>query len=87
MFADSFLMQEILSAILLLLVLIDLELIPSGKLIMSKQKKQASKRPTFDFLQAPVVQLKAEALSVTLSRTGNGLVVAAVVVKKWSVAQ
>ena len=79
MFADSFLMQEMLSAILLLLVLIHLELIPSGELIMSEQKKQASKQPTFDFLQAPVVQLKAEALLVTLSRTEKGLLFAAVV--------
>ena len=57
-----------------------MELIPSGKLIMSEQKKHASKRPTVDFLQAPVVQLKAEALLVTLSRTENGLLVVAVAV-------
>ena len=82
MYADSFLMQEISSTILLSLVMIHLKLIPSSKLIMSKQKKQASKRLTFDFLQAPVVQLKAEVLSVTLSRTGNRSVVAAVVVTK-----
>ena len=73
-------MQEILSVILLLLELIHLELIPSGELVMRKQKKRASKRPTFDFLQAPVVQLKAEALLVTFSRTRNVLLVAAVVV-------
>ena len=72
--------KEILSAILLLSVLIHLELIPIGKLIMSEQKKRASKQPTFDFLQAPVVQLKAEALSVTFRRTENGLLVATVVV-------
>ena len=87
MFADSFLMQEILSAILLLLVLIHLELIPSGKLIMSKQKKQAIKQPTINFLQAPAVQLKADALLVTLSRTRNRLSIVVVIVTKWSVAQ
>ena len=87
MFADSFLMREILCAILLSSVLIHLELIPSGKLNMSEQKKQASKQPTFDLLQAPVVQLKAEALLVTFSRTGNGSLVASVVVTKWSVKQ
>ena len=80
MFSDSFLMGEILSVILLLSVLIRLILIPSGKLIMSEQKKQARKRPTVNFLQAPVVQLKAEALLVTLSRTWNGSLVAAVVI-------
>ncbi len=86
-FADSFLMREISSAILLSSVLIHLELIPSGKLIMSEQKKRASRQPTLDFLQAPVVQLRAEALSVTLSRTGYGSSVAYVVVMIWSVAQ
>jgi hypothetical protein len=56
-------MQEISSAILLSSVLIHLELILSGKLIMSEQKKRASMWPTLDFLQAPVIQLRAEALS------------------------
>ena len=41
-----------LSAILLSSVLIHLELIPSGKFIMSEQKNQASRRPTLDFLHA-----------------------------------
>ncbi len=45
------------SAILLSSVLIHLEFIPSGELIMSEQKNRASRRPTFDFLHAPVVQL------------------------------
>ncbi len=80
-------MQEISSAILLSSVLIYLALIPSGKLIMSEQKKQASRRLTLDFLQAPVVQLRAEALSVTLSRTGYGSLVANVVVTIWSITQ
>ncbi len=82
-----FFLQEISSATLLSSVLIHLELIPSGKLIMSKQKKQTSRQPTLDFLQAPVVQLRAEALSVTLSRTGYKSLVANVVVTIWSVAQ
>ncbi len=56
-------------AILLSLVLIHLELIPSGEFIMSEQKKRASRRPTLDFSHAPVVQLRAEAVLVTLSRT------------------
>ncbi len=68
--ADCLLIQEISSEVLLSLVLTHLELIPSGKLIMSKQKNQARRWPTLVFLQAPVVQLRAEALLVTLSRTG-----------------
>ena len=87
MFADFFLMRKILSEILLSSVLIHLELIPSCKLIMSEQKKRAIKQPAINFLQAPVVQIKAEALSVTLSRTRNGKLVAAVVVTNWSAAQ
>jgi hypothetical protein len=54
---------------------------------MSEQKKRASKWPTVDFLQAPLVQLKADALFVTFSGTRNGLSVSAVVVKKWRVTQ
>ncbi len=80
-------MQEISSAILLSSVLIHLELILSGELIMSEQKKQASRWPTLDFLQAPVVQFRAEALLVTLSRTGYGSSFANVFVTIWSVAQ
>ena len=75
------------SAILLSSVLIHLELIPSGEFIMSKQKNRASRRPTLDFLHEPVVQLRADALSVTLSKTGYGSSVADVVVTKWSAAQ
>ena len=75
------------SAILLSSVLIHLELIPSGEFIISEQKKLVSRRQTLDFLHAPVVQLRAEALSVTLSRTGYGSSVADVVVMKWSTAQ
>ena len=54
---------------------------------MSEQKNQASRRPTLDFLHEPVVQLRADALSVTLSKTGYGSSVADVVVMKWSAAQ
>jgi hypothetical protein len=63
-------MHEMSSAILLSLVLIHLEFIPSGEPIMREQKKQAIRRPILDFLHAPVVQLKAKALLVTLRRTG-----------------
>ena len=55
-------MREMSSAILLSSVLIHLEFIPSGELIMSEQKNRASRRPTFDFLHAPVVQLRADGL-------------------------
>ena len=87
MFAESILMGDMSSAILLLSMLIHIELIPSRKLIIREQKKQASKRLTFYFFKAPVVQLKAEALLVTFSKIRNGLVVATFVVTKWSVAQ
>ncbi len=75
------------SAILLSLVLIHLEFIPSREPIRREQKKQASLQPIIDFLHAPVVQLKADALSVMLRRTGCGLLVAEVVVTTWSNAQ
>ena len=45
---------------------------PRGELIRSEQKKRASRRPIFDFLHAPVVQLRADVLLVTLRRTGCG---------------
>ena len=75
-----------LSAILFALVLIHFELMPRGELIRSKQKKRANLRPIFDFLPAPVVQMRANALSVTLSRTGCGSSVKLVVVTTWSKA-
>ena len=71
------------SAILFATVLIFWELMPRGKLIRSKQKKRASLRPIFDLLQAPVVQLRADMLSVTLRRTGCGSSVKLVVVTTW----
>ncbi len=58
------------SAILLSSVLIHLEFIPSGEPIRREQKKRASLWPIIDFLHVLVVQLKADALSVTLRRTG-----------------
>jgi len=79
--------QSLILAILLSSVLIHLELIPSGEFIMSEQKNRASRRLTLDFLHAPVVQLRADALSVTLSKTGYGLSVADVVMTKGSAAQ
>jgi hypothetical protein len=75
------------SAILLLSVLIHLECIPKGEPIRREQKKQASLQPIIDFLHAPVVQLKADTLSVTLRRTECGLLVVEVVVTTWSDAQ
>jgi hypothetical protein len=62
-----------LSAILLSIVLIHCELMPRGKLINYKQKKQASICPIFDRLHVWSVQDKAEELSVTLRITGWGL--------------
>jgi len=59
-----------LSAILFAVVLIHWELIPRGKLIRSEQKKRYSLQPIFDLLHALVVQLRADVLLVTLSRTG-----------------
>ena len=35
------------------------ESMPRGELIRSEQKKRASRQPILDFLQAPVVQLRA----------------------------
>ncbi len=43
---------------------------PSGELIRSEQKKQASNRPILDFLQVWLVQLSADVLLVTLRSTG-----------------
>jgi hypothetical protein len=75
------------SAILLSSVLIHLEFIPSGEPIRREQKKQASLRPIIDFLHVPVVQLKADALSVTLRRVGCGSLMAEVVMMTWIDAQ
>ncbi len=80
-------MRNMSSAILLSLVLIHLEFIPSGEPIVRVQKKQAIRRPILDFLHALVVQLKAEALLVMLRRTGSGSLEANVVVTTWSDAQ
>ena len=56
---------------------------PMGELIRSEQKKRASLRPIFDFLHAPVVQLRADVLSVALRRTGCGLSMKVVDVITW----
>jgi hypothetical protein len=80
-------MHEMSSAILLSLVLILMEFIPSREPIMREQKKRVIRRPILDFLHAPVVQLKAEALLVTLRRTGQGSLEADIVLTTWSNAQ
>ncbi len=54
-------------------MLIHWELIPRGELIRSEQEKRARRRPILDLQQAPVVQLNADALLVTLRSTGYGL--------------
>ena len=63
------------------------ELMPRGGLIRSKQKKRARRRPILDLRHAPVVQLKADALLVTLRSTGYGLFVGFVLRTMWRVAQ
>ncbi len=68
----AFFVQDMLSAILLLLVLIHWELIPSSELIRSEQKNCARSQPSLDFLQERLVQQRAEALSVMLRCTGCG---------------
>ena len=80
---EQFFKRDILSAILFATVLIHWELMPSGEFISSEQKKRARQRPILDFWQAPVVQLRADVLSVTLRRTGCGLFVMFVVVITW----
>ena len=60
---------------------------PRGELIRSEQKRRASLRPIFDFLHAPVVQLRADILLLTLSRTGCGSSVKLVDVITWRDAQ
>ena len=56
---------------------------PRGKLIRSEQKKRARGQPILDLLHAPMVQLRADVLSVTLRRTGCGLSVKLVDVITW----
>jgi hypothetical protein len=74
-------------AILLSLVLIHWELIPSGELIRSEQKNHARSLPILDFLRVWLVQLSAEALSVTLRSTGCGSTIMFFVVNTCSDAQ
>jgi hypothetical protein len=75
------------SAIALCSVLIHWELMPRGKLIRSKQKKHARRQPILDLRHAPVVQLKADGLSVTLRSTGYGSFVGFVLRTMWRAAQ
>ena len=72
-----------LLAILFATVLIHWELTPRGELIRREQKKRARRRLILDFLHAPVVQLRAKVLSVTLRRTGCGSSVKLVDVITW----
>ena len=83
-----FFRRDMSSVILFAAVLIHWELMPRGQLIRSEQKKRASLRPIFDLLHAPVVQLRYNVLSVTLTlrRTGCGLSVKVVVVITWKEA-
>ncbi len=57
------------------------------ELIRSKQKKRARRQPFLDLQHAPVVQLNADALSVTLSCTGYGSFVGFVLRNIWRAAQ
>jgi hypothetical protein len=79
--------REMSSVIALWSVLIQWELIPRGELIRSEQKKRARRRPILDLQQAPVVQLNADALSVTLRSTGYGSLVGFLVRTVWRAAQ
>ena len=84
---SSFFRRDILSAILFATVLIHWELMPSGEFISRDQKKRARQQPILDFRQAPVFQLRADVLLVTLRRTGCGSFVRFVVVITWREAQ
>jgi hypothetical protein len=85
--SDYLLRQEMLSAILLLFVLINCELIPRGKLINNEQKKRASICMIFDHLHVLSVQDRAAELSVTLRITGWGLSVTGDVQTTWRAVQ
>ncbi len=68
-------------------MLIHWELMPRGELKRSKQKKRARRRPVLDLQQAPVVQLNAETLLVTLRSTKYGSLVGFLVITVGRVAQ
>jgi hypothetical protein len=85
--SDCFFKQEMLSAILLLIILIHCELMPRGKLINNEQMKQASICPVFDCLHVWSVQDKAEDLLMTLRITGWGLSVMGDVQTTWRAVQ
>jgi hypothetical protein len=74
-------------AIALCRVLIHWELMPRGKLIRSKVKKRARRRPILDLPNAPVVQLKVDAFLVMLRSPGYGLFVGFVLRTMWRAAQ
>jgi hypothetical protein len=80
-------MQEMLSTILLLSVLIHLKFDYDRQIYHEQTEETSEQAANFGLLAAPVVQLRAEALSVTLSRTGYGSSVADIVMTKWSAAQ
>ncbi len=56
------------------------------ELIRSKQKKRARRRPILDLRHAPVVQLNADGLLVTLRSTRYGLFVGFVLRTIWRAA-
>ncbi len=85
--SDCFLRQEMLSAILLLIVLIHSELMPRGELINNEQKKRASICPIFDRLHVWSVQDNTQAFLVTLRITGWGSSVTRDVQTTWRVVQ
>jgi hypothetical protein len=85
--SECFLRQEMLSAILLLIVLIHCELMSRGELINNEQKKQASICLVFDCSHVWSVQDRAEELSVTLRITGWGLSVMGDVETTWRAAE
>ena len=70
---ESFFRRDISSAILFCDVEIHFELMPRGDPMLSKpQKNLARRQPMADFLQACMVQFRADILSVTLSTIGHG---------------
>jgi hypothetical protein len=57
------------------------------EIIRSKQKKRARRQPILDLQHAPVVQLNADMLSVTLRSTRYGLFMGFVLRTMWRAAQ
>jgi len=69
---ESFFNHDISSAILFCEVEIHLELMPRGDPISKPQKNLTKRRPMADFLQACIVQFRADMVSVILSTIGQG---------------